>query len=206
MIRPTSIGGAAFGDRADGDGRTDVTARSRLSHELGITDAWATLRQVHGATVIRVQCPGFAGDGDAIVTDVVGLPIVVATADCVPIVVGGSGSIAVIHAGWRGIAAGTVTETLDRMRIDGDPAQRAVIGPHIGPCCYEVGEEVSEVVGHRAATTWGTPSVDLRSAVTDQLRGLEIEQIDACTHHDERYASFRRDGTSERQVTVAWLT
>lgn len=206
MRRPVTITGAAFGDRADGDARSDVTARRRLSATLGIPEQWATVRQVHGSVVAVATAPTHLGDADAMITAQSGIPLVVATADCVPVVLGGETSVGVVHAGWRGVAAGVVPAALGRMVDLGDPATRAVVGPHIGPCCYEVGPEVVEAVGHRARTSWGTASVDLGAAVTEQLDGFGVEQLGGCTHHDARYASYRRDGTSERQVTVAWLT
>ena len=164
------------------------------------------MHQVHGGTVAVVTDPRDVGDADAMVTTRSRLPLVVATADCVPVVLEGDHTVAVAHAGWRGVAAGVVPATTGRMAAAGDPAVRAVIGPHIGPCCYEVGEEVVDAVGHRSVTTHGSTSVDLRSAVADQLDGVAIEHIEICTCHDERYASYRRNGTALRQVTVAWRT
>lgn len=204
MIRATTIRGAVFGDRTDGDARSDPTARHRIARELGIDEAWVTMHQIHGSTVRRADRPGDVGDADAIVTAVEGLPLVVATADCVPVVLEGDGGIAVAHAGWRGVAAGIVPAVIAAMVESGDPPLRAVVGPHIGPCCYEVGPEVVAAVGHEATTTWGTVSVDLRAAVVDQLEGIAVEHISACTHHDDRFESYRRDGTRARQVTVAW--
>ena len=206
MIRPHTIRECGFGDRSDGDGRSDTEARRRMSHELGIPDAWATIDQVHGDGVADITGPGPHGEADAAVTRVPGVPIAVATADCVPVVIRGRHSIAVVHAGWRGVVAGVVPAALARMRADDDTPVAAVVGPHIGPCCYEVGPEVVAAVGHAGTTTWGTPSVDLGAAVSGQLAPIETERVDLCTCHEKRFASFRRDATKDRQVTVAWLT
>ena len=84
--------------------------------------------------------------------------------------------------------------------------RRAAIGPAIGPCCYEVGPEVAaELPGHSSLTTWGTPSVDIPGYVHEQLAGLEVWRSDECTYTSERLHSWRRDGTKQRQVAVAWL-
>ena len=84
--------------------------------------------------------------------------------------------------------------------------QRAAIGPAIGPCCYEVGPEVAaEFAGFTAITTWGTTSVDLIRVITAQLGGHQVWLSGMCTHHDERFHSYRRDGTDARQVAVGWL-
>jgi YfiH family protein len=206
MIRPRTIATVAFGSEADGDARVDLDARVRISSELGIPAVWATISQIHGTGVRIARSAGPQGDADALVTDRPDVPIVIATADCVPIAIEGSSTIALVHAGWRGVAAGVIGATLSVMDGLGDRALRAVIGPHIGPCCYEVGADVVDAVGgHRATTRWGTISVDLGAAVSDQLGDIDVERVDICTMDDDRYASHRRDGTLVRQVTVAWL-
>ena len=206
MIRSEVVLGVAFGTVAEGDGRSSVAARRSISTELGIDEAWATITQVHGSDVIIARGSGALGEADAVVTFRDGPPVAIATADCVPVALVGQATIALAHAGWRGVASGVVVHAVETMRSLGDPPDRAVIGPHIGPCCYEVGSEVIEAVGgHAATTTWGTTSVDLGAAITDQLAGIGIERVAACTMHDDRFASFRRNGTAQRQVTVAWV-
>ncbi|MCL1599289.1 MAG: polyphenol oxidase family protein [Actinomycetia bacterium] len=206
MILPPGVGGVVFGTRTLGDGRSDPTARSSVSVELGISKDWATVKQVHGTGVVAVSEPGFYGEADALVTTMIGLPIVIATADCVPVVLLGSTTRAVAHAGWRGVAGGVVPATVDRMQALGDQPTVAILGPHIGSCCYEVGREVIEEVGGFAARTRsGTPSVDLAAAIRCQLPGVEVLDIGRCTHDDPSMASYREDGTSERQVTIVWI-
>lgn len=207
MIRSEAIPNVAFGTRKDGDGRSDNDARSDVSAQLGIPSDWATISQVHGSHVVEAVHPGALGSADAVVTRRPGLPIAIATADCVPIGLAGSTSVALVHAGWRGVAAGVIDAALGHMADHGDPATVAVIGPHIGACCYEVGDEVVEAVGvpYRSNTRQGTQSVNLLAAVIDQLGTIETESLYACTLDDDRFASHRRDGTKDRQVAVAWL-
>lgn len=206
MIRPAGFRGAVFGEAADGNGRDDPAARSAMSSLLSIPNEWAYLRQIHSGVVHRVASPGLAGEGDALVTEVPGVPLVVATADCMPIIVEGDRSVAVIHAGWRGVAAGVISAGLEAVVSLGDTPRRAAIGPSIGPCCYEVGEEVRAAVGgYQAETTFGTASVDLWAAAVDQLDGVAVERLDVCTYADTDYWSYRRDATTKRQVSVAWL-
>ena len=206
MIRPGGFRGAAFGSADEGDPRHDASIRTALSTELGIQDEWAIVRQVHGANVRVATEPGYLGEADAIVSTVPGLPVVIATADCIPIVVEGEGGVAVIHAGWRGVVSGVVEATLAEMRGAGVEPHRAAIGPGIGPCCYEIGPEVAEQFGDRVShTEWGATSVDLPGAVADALEDLVTWRSDACTYTDGAYHSHRRDRTPERQVTVGWL-
>ena len=206
MITPPGVPGVVFGERADGDARSDGRARDVLSSHFGISRDWATIKQVHGSVVVHVSTPGFFGEADGLVTDVLGLPIAIATADCVPVVLISERSRAVVHAGWRGVAEGAVAEAIAVMEDSGNAVVCAVIGPHIGPCCYEVGEEVIAAVGgFEARTHSGEVSVDLGQAVRAQIGDREILDAAVCTFDDETMASYRQDRTPDRQVTVVWL-
>ncbi len=206
MIRPQGLRGVAFATAGDGDWRASPQDRARAADELGIAADWAFVRQVHGATVMEASGPGVIGEGDAIFTRIAGLPVGVATADCVPVAVEGPRVAAVIHAGWRGLAAGVIETTLHRLAGAALEVERAAIGPGIGPCCYEVGEEVVARLSDFAATTaWGSASVDLGAAAEAALGGLTVWRSDRCTRHDEGFFSHRRDRTKRRQVAVAWL-
>jgi YfiH family protein len=206
MIRPRGSPGIAFGEASDGDVHTDSVARSAVSDALGISNAWAVVDQVHGSTVVHATAAGDLGRADGIITQRRMLPIAVATADCVPVVIIGSRSRAIVHAGWRGVAAGVVPDAVATMRDADDRASVAVIGPCIGPCCYEVGSDVVDAIGgHGSRTTFGSLSVDLGAAIRDQLEGVEVESEGMCTMHDSRFHSYRRDATAQRQMTVAWI-
>jgi YfiH family protein len=206
MIRPAGFRGAAFGDAEDGNGRDDLDRRAFISDELGISRAWAFVRQVHGGVVRAVDQPGSAGSADGLITDQPGLPLAIATADCMPIIIEGDRSVAILHAGWRGVVAGIVGAGIEAMKALDDTPRRAAIGPSIGPCCYEVGDEVRSAVGDYASrTTSSTPSVDLWSAAAAQLSDLDVWRSDICTYTEPGLRSYRRDATTERQVAVAWL-
>jgi YfiH family protein len=206
MIRPPGLLGAAFGTAVDGDGRNDPDVRSRLAVEFGVPADWASVDQVHGAAVVQATEAGNLGEADATFTSRSGLALAVATADCVPVVIEGPDVAGVAHAGWRGVTAGVIPALLDAMRSAGLSPVRAGIGPSIGPCCYEVGEDVLSGLGRFAAvTTWGTTSLDLWSAAASTLNGLAVWRSDECTLCGTGHYSHRRDGTTERQVTLAWL-
>jgi YfiH family protein len=207
MITPDEYTGAAFGTAADGDGRRDPMARARMAERLGISEQWAWMQQVHGAAVARASEPGLQGEADGLYTTTVGLPVAVATADCVPVILLGDGVVAVVHAGWRGVVAGVVPATLRRLDADGLRPQQAAIGPSIGPCCYEVGDDVRDRFRrHRTQTRGDRPSVDLAGAVAEQLNGLTLWRDERCTACGDGLHSYRRSGTTERQVAVAWLS
>jgi len=206
MIRPPGFAGAVFGTAEWGDLRADHEARSAVSAELGISPHWAYLDQVHSASVLIASHSGNLGEGDALVVTTPDLPIMVATADCVPVVLEAAKASAVVHAGWKGAAAGILPAALRTMSELGHRTIRAAIGPAIGPCCYEVGEEVAiRFPGNEATTTWGKRSVDIPGFLASQLAGVDIWRSAECTFCSERLNSWRRDQTKERQVTVAWL-
>jgi YfiH family protein len=189
--------------------RAGVASRTRT--EL---DRWITMRQVHGAAVATVGSgPGHEVRGvDAAVTREHDLSLVVMVADCVPVLLAGPSTVAAVHAGWRGVVAGVVDAAVLRIgELDGADAQvTAVVGPSIGPCCYEVGEEVATEVGRRApssvtSSTSGRTSVDLDSAVRGALRAHGVRVVDraaTCTRCTPGWFSHRADPTSGRQVGI----
>jgi polyphenol oxidase len=190
-----------------GDDAERVREHRRLVERwLGGPAAFAT--QVHGADVVVVgtwpePAPDTVGAADALVSaGPVGVGVMVA--DCVPVLLADpdAGVVAAVHAGRRGLAAGVVQATLRAMAASGAVAgrTRAAIGPAICGECYEVPaalrEEVAAVVPATwAATSWGTPSLDLPRGVEAQLvaGGVgQVRRVDACTASDSRFFSHRR--------------
>lgn len=206
MIRPPAIAGAAFTHAADGDMRRDRRSRAAISEKLKISDQWATVKQTHGKRVVEASGPGDLGEADAVFTSVPNLPLAVFTADCAGVMLIGDGAVGLAHAGWRGASLGIVSELSKAMSEAGHPPSRAAIGPSIGPCCFEVGEEVAaKFPGFVDSTTWGTTSVDLWRALAVQLTGLDVWLAGYCTRHQPGWFSHRRDATEERMAAVVWI-
>ncbi len=171
-------------------------------------------RQVHGTTATVVAAladPEVSVDADAIVA-LPGDPwiIGVITADCVPVLLcdPGSGVVAAVHAGWRGMVAGVIGVALEQMQRAGANLEttQAAIGPCIERAAFEVGEEVaSRFDAALVDRSKPKPHVDLVAAARAQLRagGLRaqsIERVGACTHdHPSRWFSYRRDGAPTGQ-------
>lgn len=197
--------GVAFTGPSEGDMRADLEARRAVALRLGVGERWATVDQVHGGDVVVVDRPGSAGPADAVVTTVPGLPLAVFTADCLGVVLTGPDVVGVAHAGWRGVAAGVLESTLDVMAEHGRGPVLAHIGPAIGPCCFEVGDDVASLfAGDERMTSWGTTSVDLVSAARRRLGGIDVDSDGRCTACGGG-PSHRRDGTSERLAAIGWL-
>lgn len=175
--------------------------------------AWA--KQIHSSTVLPAR-PGRCGDGDALVAPrEPGLALAVVTADCVPVLLAGPERIAAAHAGWRGIAAGVVPATV-RAATTEPAAWTAWIGPAIGACCYEVGEDVAGQVaaashaGVAVPGPNGRPHLDLTGAVRDQLEAAGVGEVlyrPRCTRCDEeRLWSYRREGKGAgRNLAFVWV-
>lgn len=206
MIRPPGVDGVAFTEAGDGDQRLDHGSNALVSAALGLSDDWASVRQIHGRVVRRAQKPGDAGEGDGLWTTAPRLPLVVLTADCFGVVLHAPDAVGVAHAGWRGAHAGLVTRLRVEMAEAGHAPTRAAVGPGIGPCCFEVGEEVaSEFEDFRTVTGRGTTSVDLAGSIISELGDLEVWSADSCTLHQPGWFSYRRDQTSARLATIGWL-
>ena len=185
--------------------------RQRLERSIDVQFAYG--RQVHGARVLRVDRPSsdaanpVEADGQA--TSARGVAPMVITADCLPIAVAGGGAVAMLHAGWRGLAAGVIEEGVNAVRALGSGGPlAAAIGPGAGPCCYEVGDEV-----HAAFADYhvhDARNIDLKAIARDQLLRAGVEEVlDAgvCTICSTDFFSHRRDaGVTGRQAGVAWLS
>jgi YfiH family protein len=194
---------------ARGAGREHARAmRDALCARVGASRI-ARGRQVHGAVVARVREPddgaGALAQADGQATAHAGVALMVLTADCLPVALAGAGAVAMVHAGWRGIAAGVLEEGVLALRELGCGEEiAAVVGPGAGACCYEVGPEVHAALGGEARRA----AIDLQAAARRRLRASgvrDVRAVAACTICDERLFSHRREGRlAGRQGGVAW--
>jgi YfiH family protein len=204
--------GASTGD----DGGAVVENRDRLAVALDLAPEHVLLgRQVHGGELAVHGGPQdsgpFADPGaplpevDGHLTAAPGLAPLVFVADCLPVALAGPGGVAMLHCGWRGLAAGIVARG-----VAGVDATHAVIGPGIGPCCYEVGGEVLDAFAGLGSGISRGRMLDLEEVAGRLLREAGVEQIDAtgiCTSCEAGYFfSHRRDrGHTGRQAGLVWI-
>jgi YfiH family protein len=169
--------------------------RERVRAAVG-AERLAQGRQVHGTRVV-VDAEGIE-EADGQVTTVPGVAAMVLVADCLPVALAGPERVGMVHAGWRGLAAGVLDGG-----VEATGAVAAAIGPGIGPCCYEVGDDVRAVFGTRE------PTLDLKAIARARLEAAGVRDIHdcgLCTSCDaERFFSHRRDrGVTGRQAGLAW--
>jgi YfiH family protein len=204
----------------DGRGQAD-DLRGRLARCAPSAPPAAWARQVHSARVLAAAA-GECGEGDALVAGAgegegEDVALAVVSADCVPVLLAGPQGIAAVHAGWRGLAAGVIPATLAHLSGQAGGLARwcAWVGPAIGPCCYEVGDEVAAQVvaasGPEVARAGpgGRPHLDLQAAARRQLAAAgvgEIAVLPVCTRCRAGWLySFRREGRGAgRNVAFVW--
>lgn len=212
-----------------GDDRSTVIRnRRRLADEAAVAPERVAMGwQVHGADIKEWDAPdpdtafldprGGHLKADGHITRIPGIAPLVLVADCLPVAVAGCGAVAMLHCGWRGLASGLIANAVQQMRTRaaalsdrplGDIS--AAVGPGIGQCCYEVGDEVLEAFAAHPQAIDGR-MLSLRAIAERQLRAAGVQQVEHVGHctscHPELFFSHRRDaGVTGRQGGIAWLT
>ncbi len=184
------------------------------------------LNQVHGTAVYRVtsHLNTVLPDGDAIVTDQIGVGCVIMTADCLPVVLSNAdgSEVACVHAGWRGLLSGVIEAAANSMR---EPPTFAWLGAAIGLASFEVGAEVytqftqEDSLNASAFTRLSTYksadksadkySADLYQLARIRLRRIGVRQVSGGEHctvsKPQDFFSYRRDGQTGRMATVVMI-
>jgi len=217
----TRVGGVSEGPyaslnlgRKSGDEVERVDENRRIACEsIGAEVEWLALNhQAHSGRVLQAA-PGMRGErADGLWTDEPRVPILAMSADCLPIALvranGGARAVAVLHAGWRGLLAGIVAAGTEAL---GGRGLAAAVGPGIGPCCYEVGEEVAAPFRERLGDDVVSGGrLDLWTSAERALRAAGVEHVhrfDRCTACEpETFFSHRRDGgRTGRQGVIAYV-
>lgn len=193
--------------------------RRRMRTQLRLPEEPAWIEQVHGNEVLNLDeaKPSASAVADAALTRRAGRVCAVQVADCLPVLFtdrDGS-SIAAAHAGWRGLAAGVLEATVRKLAIEPE-SLICWLGPAIGPCHFEVGQEVrgAFIVHDPAAASAFAPNTrgrwqcDLAGLARQRLALLGVTAVfgaNACTYCDARsFFSYRRDGRCGRMAALIW--
>lgn len=194
---------AAFSTRSAGSLKE---SRAPLARALGLDSRLIVSgRQVHGAELAFHDRPGVeTPEVDGHVLRAEGPVALVYTADCVPVALSGPGGAAVLHCGWRGLAAGILARGAEAVG-----ATHAAIGPGIGPCCYEVGDEVLAPFERLGPEIAAGRMLDLPEVARRLLQGAGVGQVESaglCTCcKEDLFFSHRRDGGPGRQGGLVWI-
>ena len=187
---------------------TRAATRERVRAALATAGRLHLLKQVHGTDVVAAPFEG-EPEADAATAAEPGVLLGIETADCLPVLLVDPCRrfVAAAHAGWRGTAAGVVKAAVRALEAMGSPPEDlvAALGPGIGRCCYEVGDELRAAFGNGADAVFrpgprGRPHLDVRAANQRQLvaagvREERIHHVPDCTAcAAELYYSYRRDG------------
>jgi YfiH family protein len=213
------------GDHVGDDPARVNENRRSLARAAGLPrpDEWVWLHQVHGNVVHVAERPAISPpEADAAVTSVGGLPLAIVTADCAPVVIATDNALAVVHAGHRGLAAGVIENAVARVRELDDmhePVPRSSISAFLGPCIrparYEFGtDDLRALVAQfgpevEGRTEDNRPAFDIPAAVEIALRRAGVDSFEdsgACTAASDAFFSYRRDGITGRQATIAMLS
>lgn len=225
-VTTTRAGGASvgayaslnLGDHVGDDPQAVRENRARLHERLALPHEPRWLKQVHGTAVVDAAeaTPGSTADGAW--TAQRGVVCAILTADCLPVFLcdRAGTKVALLHAGWRGLAAGVIESGV---RALGSPGGELVahLGPAIGPAVYEVGDEVCAVFvasderaqrafrAHGAGHWW----MDIYALARLRLGALGVSDVsggDHCTLSErDRFFSHRRDGISGRMASFIWM-
>lgn len=194
-------------------------ARAHLEGELGRPTPVLYALQQHGVTSFLYEeeaalAPGahLVGTCDGLITAQPGVGLVVRNADCLPVALAGGGAVAVLHAGWRGLAGDILGKAVRRLESElGVPPGEieAAVGPGVGPCHYEVGREV--IAGLERCPTvdrdWlHDGRVSLAGFAAARLHRLGVPSVrlaGVCTACSPHHYSYRRDGTEAGRMWSA---
>lgn len=209
------------GDDSDCVASNRALLKDLLPQEL----AWQWLEQVHGHEVAVVGEAGSTLTADALLTTRPNLVCCVQTADCLPLFVAAvdGAEVAVIHAGWKGLLSGVIENTITRMSTPVS-SLAVYLGPAIGPCHFEVGNEVRDrflavadssslaaamEACFASGDNQGKYMADIYAIARLKLSALGIDKIsggDYCTYRDEeKFFSYRRDGVTGRMLNAIYI-
>ncbi|MYM26112.1 peptidoglycan editing factor PgeF [Duganella sp. FT135W] len=233
VLSTTRLGGvspAPYGDGAGGAGlnlgnhvgdQPENVAQNRVILCAGLPSEPVWLSQVHGTAVVNVAtvAPQPAPEADASLSTTPGKVCLIMTADCLPVLFcdAEGKTVAAAHAGWRGLAAGVLQNTIQAMRDAGAGELAAWMGPAIGPDQFEVGEDVRLAFQQQGAPDAfkpieGKPGkylADIYALARYVLQKAGVQQVhggEYCTVSDPgQFYSYRRDGVTGRQASLIWI-
>ena len=196
MIRSKNLNNAFFSSARDG-------SIEEILESVGFQNQVATMDRTHSSEIeFADSCISYKCDG--IYTDKIKLPLVVKTADCVPILMESIKGVSATHAGWRGLERSIFEKSI---AIHDISSLKISIGPHARKCCYEVGVEFLEKFNKSINKVEDKYYLDLTKNIKQFAleNNINLEDTGECTICNKEYFSYRKNKTSERQFSFIWI-
>tara|TARA_B100000941_G_C28258696_1_gene425387 strand:+ start:61 stop:651 length:591 start_codon:yes stop_codon:yes gene_type:complete len=196
MIRSKNLNNAFFSSARDG-------SLEEILESVGFQNQVATMDQTHSSEIeFADSCISYKCDG--IYTDKIKLPLVVKTADCVPILMESIKGVSATHAGWRGLEMSIFEKSI---AIHDMSSLKISIGPHARKCCYEVGVEFLEKFNKSINKVEDKYYLDLTKNIKQFAieNNINLEDTGECTICNKKYFSYRENRTNERQFSFIWI-
>ena len=196
MIRSKNLNNAFFSSARDG-------SIEEILESVGFQNQVATMDQTHSSVIeFADSCISYKCDG--IYTDKIKLPLVVKTADCVPILMESIKGVSATHAGWRGLEMSIFEKSI---AIHDISSLKISIGPHARKCCYEVGVEFLKTFNNSINKVNDKYYLDLTKNIKQFSieNKINLEDTGVCTICNKEYFSYRKNKTSERQFSFIWI-
>ena len=196
MIRSQNLNNAFFSSANDGS-LEDILAT------MGFQNQVATMDQTHSSEIVYADS-NISYKCDGIYTNKIKLPLVVKTADCVPLLMQSRNGVSATHAGWRGLEKSIFEKSIDLHEIS---SLKISIGPHARKCCYEVGVEFLEKFNKSINKVEDKYYLDLTKNIKHFAleNNINLEDTGECTICNKEYFSYRKNKTSERQFSFIWI-
>ena len=196
MIRSQNLNNAFFSSANDGS-LEDILAT------MGFQNQVATMDQTHSSEIVYADS-NISYKCDGIYTNKIKLPLVVKTADCVPLLMQSRNGVSATHAGWRGLEKSIFEKSIDLHEIS---SLKISIGPHARKCCYEVGVEFLEKFNKSINKVEDKYYLDLTKNIKQFAleNNINLEDTGECTICNKEYFSYRKNKTSERQFSFIWI-
>ena len=196
MIRSQNLNNAFFSSANDG-------SLEDILETIGFKNQVATMDQTHSSE-IKFADSNISYKCDGIYTNKIKLPLVVKTADCVPILMESSKGVSATHAGWRGLEKKIFEKSIDIHEISN---LKISIGPHARKCCYEVGVEFLKTFNNSINKVYGKYYLDLTKNIKQFAfeNNINLEDTGVCTICNKEYFSYRKNKTNERQFSFIWI-
>ena len=195
MIKSKSISNAIFTNCEDGS-ISEILKNFKMKE-------YSEMHQTHSDKFLIIKQSGIY-KADALITNEKNLPLIVKTADCMPILVSDDINVSAIHAGWRGLQKKILEKTLSSFN---KPTLKVFIGPHAQKCCYEVKNDVAFYFKKFIVKREGKIFLNMTGVVQNYLNTFKIkyEISDDCTICNPDYFSYRENKTPNRQFGIIWI-